>query len=489
MSLFPEAQQQQRMAGVKNDNEMTESYNREEEYQRAQQAAVEAVMVGRETLEATIRQGEQLQNAENMADDTEYTLDKANRMLRGMTWSGFILNKLSRDVDPPEYKDDTINDTKNNKGTLGPPKVYEQVPDLYKAAAQALQNYHANLQVLEDCETNEQKETCRLICDDMHRQVNKKITEASTMIGQQRKDNNDSVNDNACKDTTNDEDLALQLQEDVSALRQRQLVLQHVQRGLMMTSGEKTDASATSVNDKAKLFKNVKHNDTTVNGSNDSNTTSNDTVLIQQDQHLDTINQQLQELGSLAGNLNISLQQQSEVIDSLDNKNDTLHFKTKTVNRRTERFIQDKSWTKPRAEFVRYAWIRHQISGQYLSVAPNNDSKTLVLSNLFNERCIFGIWKRNRVLGLQNKYNRRWAGQSLLGKLTCSASTFNQREEWEVDNDWSDTTLLIVSAGWGSGGYLLLDKEGKGTQPLIGGGDISIKKQAPKWCINEFLEK
>ena len=79
--------------------------------------------------------------------------------------------------------------------------------------------------------------------------------------------------------------------------------------------------------------------------------------------------------------------------------------------------------------------------------------------------------------------------ESLLGKLTCSASTFNRREEWEVDNDWSDTTLLIVSAGWGSGGYLLLDKEGKGTQPLIGGGDISIKKQAPKWCINEFLEK
>jgi hypothetical protein len=485
MSLFSEAQQQQRMAEVKNDNETTESYNREEEYQRAQQAAVEAVMVGRETLEATIRQGEQLRNAENMADDTEYTLDKANRMLRGMTWSGFILNKFSRDVDPPEYKDDTI----NNKSVLGPPKVYEQVPDLYKAAAQSLQNYHANLQVLEDCETNEQKETCRLICDDMHRQVNKKITDASTIISQQQNNENNNDNNNACKDTTHDEYFALQLQEDVSALRQRQLVLQHVQRGLVMTTGEKTDTSAPSVNDKVKLFNNVKHNDTTTDNGNDNNITSNDIVTIQQDQHLDIINQQLQELGSLAGNLNISLHQQSEVIDSLDNKNDTLHFKTKTVNRRTERFIQDKSWTKPKAEFVRYAWIRHQISGRYLSVASNNDSTTLVLSNVLNERCIFGIWKRNRVLGLQNKYNRRWAGQSLLGQLTCSASTFNRREEWETDNDWSGTTLLIVSAGWGSGGYLLLDKEGKGVQPLIGGGDISIKKQAPKWCINEFIEK
>ncbi|MGK3735293.1 MAG: hypothetical protein ACI90V_002133 [Bacillariaceae sp.] len=368
MSLFSEAQQQQRMAEVKNDNETTESYNREEEYQRAQQAAVEAVMVGRETLEATIRQGEKLRNAENMADDTEYTLDKANRMLRGMTWSGFILNKFSRDVDPPEYNDDTINDTINNKSVLGPPKVYEQVPDLYKAAAQSLQNYHANLQVLEDCETNEQKETCRLICDDMHRQVNKKITDASTIISQQQNNENNNDNNNACKDTTHDEYFALQLQEDVSALRQRQLVLQHVQRGLVMTTGEKTDTSAPSVNDKVKLFNNVKHNDTTTDNGNDNNITSNDIVTIQQDQHLDIINQQLQELGSLAGNLNISLHQQSEVIDSLDNKNDTLHFKTKTVNRRTERFIQDKSWTKPKAEFVRYACIRHQISGLYLSV-------------------------------------------------------------------------------------------------------------------------
>jgi hypothetical protein len=60
MSLFSEAQQQQRMAEVKNDNETTESYNREEEYQRAQQAAVEAVMVGRETLEDKAKNFEML---------------------------------------------------------------------------------------------------------------------------------------------------------------------------------------------------------------------------------------------------------------------------------------------------------------------------------------------------------------------------------------------------------------------------------------------
>ena len=76
-----------------------------------------------------------------------------------------------------------------------------------------------------------------------------------------------------------------------------------------------------------------------------------------------------------------------------------------------------------------------------------------------------------------------------MGQLTCSASAFDRREEWDVDDDWSNTTLLVVSAGWGSGGYLLLDKEGRGRQPIIGGGDMSIKKMAPKWCINEFHEE
>ena len=180
------------------------------------------------------------------------------------------------------------------------------------------------------------------------------------------------------------------------------------------------------------------------------------------------------------------MQHQSEILNSLDNKNETLQFKTNAMNRRTERLIQDKkSWGKEKAEFVCHAWIRHQSSGLFLSIAPNNDY-TLILSDVLNERCIFGVWRRKRVFGLQNQYSMRWAGQSLLGQLVCSASTFDRREEWDVDNDWSSTTLLVVSAGWGSGGYLLLDKEGRGRQPIIGGGDMPTKKKAPKWCINEF---
>ena len=74
------------------------TYNREEEYRLAQRAGAEAVVVGRETLATLVHQGEQLRNAENLADDTVYTVEKANRVLRGMTWSGWLTNKFIKPV-------------------------------------------------------------------------------------------------------------------------------------------------------------------------------------------------------------------------------------------------------------------------------------------------------------------------------------------------------------------------------------------------------
>ena len=52
---------------LESDTQMTQdvgeasTLNREEEYRRAQISGTEAIMVGRETLETVVRQGEQLQ--------------------------------------------------------------------------------------------------------------------------------------------------------------------------------------------------------------------------------------------------------------------------------------------------------------------------------------------------------------------------------------------------------------------------------------------
>jgi hypothetical protein len=57
-----------------------------------------------------------------------------------------------------------------------------------------------------------------------------------------------------------------------------------------------------------------------------------------------------------------------------------------------------------------------------------------------------------------------------------------------MDDDWTDTTLIVASAGWGHGGYLLLDEQHE-RLPVIGGGTLDDKKKAPKWTINLFEKK
>jgi hypothetical protein len=276
------------------------TYDRQEGYLAAQRAGAEAVMIGRETLETVVRQGEQLQNAENLADETEYTLDRATRLLKGMTWSGWLGNKFSRDVEPPEYKTE-------QPDLAGPPKVYsyENAPHSCMAAAQAVQNYNANLQVLVTCETEEQKETCKLICDNMLQQAKMEVT----VLHQQ--------------DLQGAGDFPTRLQKDLKTLRVFQLNSQ---------TPRSTPANATT-NGKSSLFQ----------GKSESLTPSpTDIVERQQEEHLDAMSRHLGELGSLATNLNVSMSRQSDTLETLDGKSESMLFKSKMVTRRADRLIQKK---------------------------------------------------------------------------------------------------------------------------------------------------
>jgi hypothetical protein len=437
------------------------TYNREEEYSSAKRAAVEATLVGRETLEAATRQGEQLQNAENLADETEYKLDRATRVLREMTWAGWWANKFSQDVQPPEYSTTTV------ASSFLPPTVYDNVPPLCSAAAQAVQNYHANLQVMETCETNEQKETCKVICDNMFQTAKREITK---LHRRQQESTEDDL-----------QGFSSRLGKDLKMLRERQDL---AEEGTIPTSsstsspGTRTTGKGAS---KSALFEGKSSEGAVVAPS----PTGIDEVQIQQESHLDFMSKHLEELGSLATNLSSSLAFQTDTLESLDGKSESMLYKSKMVTRRADRMIQKKSWTKAKAEFLYNACIRHISTGKYIAVSSANSS--LVLSSKFNETCIFGVWQRQtsaKVFGLQSKYSNRWVGQNLLGNLVCSAYSFDRREEWDADEaDWAHTTLLCASAGWGNGGYLMVKEDHTLT---IGGGGLQDKKSADSWCIQEY---
>ena len=73
----------------------------EEENLQALRASVEAVNISRATLETSLAQGEQLQRCEDIHERNKYIVDKSNRIVRGMTWSGWFMNAFSKDVEPP----------------------------------------------------------------------------------------------------------------------------------------------------------------------------------------------------------------------------------------------------------------------------------------------------------------------------------------------------------------------------------------------------
>ena len=412
---------------------------REEEYLSAKRAAVEAIQVGRTTLEQSELQQEQLERAEALADETQYKLDKAGRILRGMTWSGWVANMFSKDSGPPP--ETTV--AQVNAKRRDPPDVYEDnMPTACRPTAQAAQNYHANVKVLEACETNEQRDTCQTICESMY-------TEAVDQL-------------NLLQANSNLDAYALQFAADIACLRNRQKISQARDRDLLKAQigNPRVSTKEQSAKEQSPL----------------------DRRRAEQDEHLDFISQSLGELGNIATSINFSVNTTSETVERLDHKSESILEKSRMNTRRADRIIQKRSWTPTKPTFHAHVAIRHIDTGKYLSII-NND--LYLVPKLHHETGVFALWKRQGdIFGLKNKFKDRWVGQNLFGSLACSSSTFGRREEWEADSDdWSKTRLVCTSAGWGAGGYIHVKPTDHSVS--IGGSDIESKNKAALWAIVE----
>mmetsp|Transcript_4058 Transcript_4058/g.6788 ORF Transcript_4058/g.6788 Transcript_4058/m.6788 type:complete len:421 (-) Transcript_4058:63-1325(-) len=399
----------------------------QQSYLDAQRAAVEAVEIGRGTLEATDRQGEQLKNASRLADQTQYALDQSSRMIRGMTWSGWVQNIFTLDVRAP-----------SSSAIPGKPIPVEDVPPFAKTAAQAIQNYRANLTVLTACETMEQRNTCHIICQNM-------FDAAAVQVDQLQVDDNPTV--------------VQQLSHELSKLHQHQKeVIQRQFKQQQQQQLKTTTATASS----SILTK-----------------TPASQQQQRQDDHLDFLATNLGELHMIANSLNEQVSQHNQMMTTLEDQTDMVHEKTKTVTRKVERMTQKKSWVPPKKVFEKWISIKHIESGKYLSSELNGK---LVLVGAFHpEKCVYGVWMRKSgtLFGLKNKFSNRFLGQTMLGSLSCSASNFGQREEWQADDgNWEASRLLIASAGWGNGGYLKIRLRDNAVQ-------IVDKQKADTWCLAE----
>ena len=466
----------------------------------------ESVLIGRATEEAVAQQGEQLDHAERLADATQATLHQANRVLKGMTWGGWVSNLLT----PEPKKNNTNRTTTTTSATTehhntNEPIIsthdYDTLPAAVRPAAQSLRNYHANIiGVLAACETDEQRVTCTDVCNTMYAACQRQVQALPTTVPQ----------------TTT------RLQRDLAAMRKRQLALQMSSMMAATTTSTTaiTTAPATSANNnddddarKASLFgrppeSNTLTNTTTSTTAPKKPTTDTNPLTSAQDQHLTVLAASLGDMGALAHTLHQGLMEQHDRLDRLDTKSETVVEYSQQVGRRTDRMLQRKAWTKAKPPVLWSAntSIQHTPTGRYLTILDNAAWLVQQRHPLHASFRVYTIPGTNQMVGLQCEGSRKWLGQGLLlGQLTCTATSLGRREQWQLDagsisNSTSTdqqqqdqeqdqpqitTRLLCASAGWGQGGYLQVSAETWAVS--IGGVALTESRAAAQWTLT-FLD-
>jgi hypothetical protein len=155
------------------------------------------------------------------------------------------------------------------------------------------------------------------------------------------------------------------LQKDLQTLRVRQLKSQTLRSSPINTAA---DANLG----KSSLFQ----------GTSDSSVPSpTDVVMGQQEVHLEAMSRHLGELGSLATNLNESMSRQSDTLETLDGKSDSMLFKSKMVTRRADRLLQKK---------VRYVRSNTNYPIRTFAVSFTSHHLTIIYSNSNGNSCSRG---------------------------------------------------------------------------------------------------
>ena len=168
----------------------------------------------------------------------------------------------------------------------------------------------ANLLVLEACETEEQWQMCIQVCDEMYTKAAQEVSKLHS--------NGD------------EESLALvkRFLTDLSKLRGRLKACKRNNKQFTSVDASKSAVAKTLAKQAAPINKNIN--------------SKTDSVIAEQDEHLEFISQNLGELTNIAHSLHESFATQSQLVASLDEKSDEILDKSKQVTRRADRLIQKK---------------------------------------------------------------------------------------------------------------------------------------------------
>jgi hypothetical protein len=486
----------------------------DEENIAALQASAEAISISRVTLETTLAQSEQLQHCEDIHERNKYIVEKSGRIVRGMTWSGWMMNTFSKNSEPPTdksvsrradtdgMKEHVDSTTGNSVSSVLTESEINDLPQELRNPACMLQNYECNVLLLEKCQNKQEYDTCLEICKKLHSSAKQAISDLDGS-------NAASINGNRLSGRS------------IQLLRRLGKKIDEVydqQYGIVQRIGHRfqTDIQASEQNRNPNSFANQKANRLWGNTQNSALQQRID----KQDKHLDALAGSIQELMHNGAAIGATFETQNQLLEKLGTETDDLTEHTKMVSRRADRlshrsvrwigchcrhycikfcfailvFIADilffiieilsQLWRKPKDDFKYRVAIQHVKSKRYLSVEPHHKNKIALHETLHPDMGVFDIHERreSRLVGFKNNCTGTWLGQSTLGSIMCHAKNFGRNEEWELDDGaMTRTRLLCASANWGNGGWLEADNERKAFS--IGDYTVDAKRNASEWSI------
>ena len=345
------------MASTKaaNDESIKERNRRQEENIAAQRAAAEAISISRATLETTLSQGEQLQHCDNLRERHQYVVDRSARVVRGMTWSGWMMNVVSKDIEPPSVGatsaglTNSVEERRSQDAVsraLGDSDVFD-VPEQLQDQSCILQNYECNVLLLEQCQSRDEFNMCLDVC--------KKLNTSA------RKSLDDTARNGNGNGTGRLNGRVLQLFRKLERkFEQVEGVQFHtVQRLANRFAGEKQGKASEPDDSSSSSSKLPPMSKTPPNRLwATTNDTKMQSRIKEQDGHLDALAVSIQELLHTGTSIGVSLEQQNQLLETLGADTEDLIEQTKMVTRRADRLshrsVSPTSFEIPRVQSVAY---------------------------------------------------------------------------------------------------------------------------------------
>ena len=345
-------------------NVQEEQQKLEEENVAALRAAAEAISISRITLETTMAQGEQLQHCDDINERNKYIIDKSARIVRGLTWSGWMMNIFSKDSEPPPTKRSeskskseqptTFTRTKDsgsysysgttnvNGANVSDVLIESEVANLpqeLQKPACMLQNYECNVLLLEKCQDKLEHDACLEICKKLYISA-KKVMEDAVVNNKLERTHDASRSLQSLRKLEKKLEEVHDLHYRIGIVQpQRQRQPQWIGQGLQ--TAEVPSSERQNDHDQKEgtaLWNNKKEDDRPWAKTETSNTRNTLQQRIdKQDEHLDALAGNIQELLHNGAAIGTTLESQNQLLVKLESDTDDLTENTKMVSRRADR--------------------------------------------------------------------------------------------------------------------------------------------------------